>query len=112
MVTNNFKLFSQAEFIVNFSGTPIPKVSWFKDGFEIFSSRRTRIITENGKSILLIHQAALSDEGEIKCTATNRAGYASTQANLILEGQYQFISIKKRKKKKKIQSQISSCIKI
>ncbi|XP_046822486.1 titin homolog [Vespa crabro] len=75
----------QAEFVVRFTGTPLPKISWFKDGFEIFSSRRTRILTENGKSVLLIHQTALNDEGEIKCTATNRAGHVSTKARLILE---------------------------
>ncbi|XP_012219362.1 muscle M-line assembly protein unc-89 [Linepithema humile] len=75
----------QAEFVVQFSGTPLPKISWFKDGFEIFSSRRTRIITDNGKSVLLIHQTALNDEGEIKCTATNRAGHIATRAKLILE---------------------------
>ncbi|XP_043525688.1 titin homolog isoform X1 [Frieseomelitta varia] len=75
----------QAEFVVRFGGSPLPKISWFKDGFEIFSSRRTRIITESGRSVLLIHQTALNDEGEIKCTATNRAGHASTKARLILE---------------------------
>ncbi|KAL0100115.1 hypothetical protein PUN28_019518 [Cardiocondyla obscurior] len=75
----------QAEFTVQFSGTPLPKISWFKDDFEIFSSRRTKIITDNGKSILLIHQTALNDEGEIKCTATNRAGHIATRAKLILE---------------------------
>lgn len=75
----------QAEFVVQFSGTPLPKISWFKDSFEIFSSRRTRIITDNGKSVLLIHQTALNDEGEIKCTATNRAGHVATRAKLILE---------------------------
>ncbi|XP_071646937.1 uncharacterized protein [Temnothorax longispinosus] len=75
----------QAEFVIQFSGTPLPKISWFKDGFEIFSSRRTRIITDNGKSTLLIHQTALNDEGEIKCTATNRAGHIATRAKLILE---------------------------
>ncbi|XP_029169766.1 protein SON [Nylanderia fulva] len=75
----------QAEFVVQFSGTPLPKISWFKDGFEIFSSRRTRIVTDNGKSVLLIHQTALNDEGEIKCTATNRAGHVATRAKLILE---------------------------
>lgn len=74
--------------MVRFTGTPLPKISWFKDGFEIFSSRRTRILTENGKSVLLIHQTALNDEGEIKCTATNRAGHVSTKARLILEGQW------------------------
>ncbi|XP_076247129.1 uncharacterized protein LOC143187062 [Calliopsis andreniformis] len=75
----------QAEFVVRFSGSPLPKISWFKDGFEIFSSRRTRIITDSGRSVLLIHQTALNDEGEIKCTATNRAGHASTKAKLVLE---------------------------
>ncbi|XP_076647093.1 uncharacterized protein LOC143355830 [Halictus rubicundus] len=75
----------QAEFVVRFTGSPLPKISWFKDGFEIFSSRRTRIITDSGRSVLLIHQAALNDEGEIKCTATNRAGHTSTKARLILE---------------------------
>lgn len=75
----------KAEFIVYFVGQPPPKVSWFKDGFEIFSSRRIRITTEHDKSVLTIHQSALSDEGEIKCTATNRAGHASTKAQLTLE---------------------------
>ncbi|XP_026670519.1 titin homolog [Ceratina calcarata] len=75
----------QAEFVARFTGSPLPKISWFKDGFEIFSSRRTRIITDSGKTVLLIHQTALNDEGEIKCTATNRAGHISSKARLILE---------------------------
>ncbi|XP_078042597.1 uncharacterized protein LOC144472975 [Augochlora pura] len=75
----------QAEFVVRYTGSPLPKISWFKDGFEIFSSRRTRIITDSGRSVLLIHQTALNDEGEIKCTATNRAGHTSTKARLMLE---------------------------
>ncbi|XP_018330040.1 muscle M-line assembly protein unc-89 isoform X2 [Agrilus planipennis] len=73
------------EFVVHYMGQPPPKISWFKDGFEIFSSRRTRILTDNDRSTLTIHQAALSDEGEIKCTATNRTGHASTRAILKLE---------------------------
>lgn len=73
------------EFVVHLVGQPSPKVSWYKDGFEIFSSRRTRIVTENDKSVLIIHQGAMSDEGEIRCTITNRAGHASTRALLTLE---------------------------
>ncbi|KAF7989938.1 hypothetical protein HCN44_008612 [Aphidius gifuensis] len=75
----------RVEFLVQFIGIPIPKISWFKDDFEIFSSRRTRIITENGKSTLLIYQTSLSDVGQIKCTAVNKVGHVMTQANLILE---------------------------
>jgi titin len=67
-------------------GIPTPKVSWFKDGFEIFSSRRTTITTDSGKSVLIIHKTLIDDEGEIKCSATNRAGHISTRAKLIVEG--------------------------
>lgn len=66
-------------------GTPAPQISWFKDGFEIFSSRRTKITTDNGTSTLNIHQVALTDEGEIKCTATNRAGHVITRMSLKIE---------------------------
>ena len=80
----------QVELMVRVTGTPAPKISWFKDGLEVFSGRRSRVVT-NGEgtvitSTLLIHQAALADEGEIKCAATNRAGHAVTKAHLRLEG--------------------------
>lgn len=75
----------QCDFIVNVAGTPTPQFNWFKDGFEIFSSRRTKIVNENETSTLIIHQAALTDEGEIKCTASNRAGQVVTEANLKVE---------------------------
>lgn len=75
----------KAEFVVHFLGQPAPKVCWFKDTFEIFSSRRIRILTESDRSVLTIHQCSLSDEGDIKCTATNRAGHVSTKAKLTVE---------------------------
>uniref|UniRef100_A0A8D9ERA3 Titin n=1 Tax=Cacopsylla melanoneura TaxID=428564 RepID=A0A8D9ERA3_9HEMI len=75
----------KVEFTVQVEGIPTPKVSWYKDGFEMFSNRRQRIVTDNDISTLIIHQAALMDEGEIKCTATNRAGHAITKARLRLE---------------------------
>lgn len=75
----------KVEFKVNVIGTPQPQISWFKDGFEIFSSRRTKIINENNISILVIHQTSLTDEGEIKCTATNRHGHIVSRARLKVE---------------------------
>lgn len=73
------------EFRVSVAGTPAPQISWFKDGFEMFSSRRTKICSEGDFSVLIIHQAALTDEGEIKCTATNSAGSAVTICNLSID---------------------------
>lgn len=75
----------KVEFKVSVIGSPTSQIAWFKDGFEIFSSRRTKIITDNDTSTLVFYQASLTDEGEIKCTATNRAGYAFTRANLTIE---------------------------
>lgn len=75
----------KVEFRVQVQGTPPPVINWYKDGFEVFSSRRTKIINDNSMSTLIIHQAALTDEGEIKCSATNRAGHVITKALLKLE---------------------------
>lgn len=75
----------KVEFKVSFIGSPAPEIAWFKDGFEIFSSRRTKIVSENGSSSLIFYQASLTDEGEIKCSATNRAGYSFTKSNLKVE---------------------------
>jgi len=73
------------EFRVRILGEPPPEINWFKDGYEIFSSRRTKIVNDNEASILVIHQVALTDEGEIKCTATNRAGHVITKARLMVQ---------------------------
>lgn len=73
------------EFRVKFMGQPSPEINWFKDGYEIFSSRRTKIVNDTDASVLIIHQVALTDEGEIKCTATNRAGHVVTKSNLFVQ---------------------------
>ncbi|XP_017057986.1 muscle M-line assembly protein unc-89 [Drosophila ficusphila] len=73
------------EFRVRILGEPPPEINWFKDGYEIFSSRRTKIVNDNEASVLVIHQVALTDEGEIKCTATNRAGHVITKARLMVQ---------------------------
>ncbi|XP_050090842.1 titin homolog isoform X2 [Anopheles aquasalis] len=75
----------KVEFRVQVAGTPVPQISWFKDGFEIYSSRRARIVTEADVSVLVIHQTALTDEGEIKCAATNRAGHTVTRCQLMID---------------------------
>lgn len=75
----------KTEFRVSFTGAPAPTIAWFKDDYEIFSSRRTAITTTEAFSVLVFHQTLASDEGEIKCTATNRAGHAVTKARLALE---------------------------
>ncbi|XP_066595485.1 muscle M-line assembly protein unc-89 isoform X2 [Prorops nasuta] len=76
---------NRVEFILSVSGNPLPSVSWYKDDAPIFSSRRTRVYDENGKHILLIRQIVLSDDGEIKCVANNKAGQVTTTAKLTVK---------------------------
>lgn len=54
---------------------------------EMFSNRCQKISTEGCASSLLIYEATISDEAEIKCSATNRVGYAVTRAYLKVEGE-------------------------
>lgn len=73
------------EFHINVIGSPPPVINWFKDGFEIFSNRRAKIINDAGSSTLMFHQIALTDEGEIKCVATNRYGHVVTRFYLRID---------------------------
>ncbi|XP_071443271.1 uncharacterized protein MnM isoform X2 [Hetaerina americana] len=75
----------RVDFVVDLTGTPAPSICWYKDSNEIFSTRRTRVATGNGRSSLTFHQVGLADEGEIRCTATNKAGHAVTKASLKVE---------------------------
>ncbi|XP_046401617.1 titin isoform X2 [Ischnura elegans] len=73
------------DFVVDLTGTPAPSICWYKDSNEIFSTRRTRVATGSGRTSLTFHQVGLADEGEIRCTATNKAGHAVTKAMLRVE---------------------------
>ncbi|XP_065221788.1 titin [Planococcus citri] len=75
----------KVEFNVTFEGVPTPKISWYKDGLEIFSNRCQKISTEGNVSTFFIYEASIADESEIKCSATNRVGYAVTKAYLKVE---------------------------
>ncbi|KAJ8980937.1 hypothetical protein NQ317_000947 [Molorchus minor] len=70
---------------VNDGGSPISGylVEHRRTGSPI--GRRIRILNETDRSVLTIHQSSLSDEGEIKCTATNRAGHVSTKCVLTVQ---------------------------
>ncbi|XP_015783235.1 titin isoform X1 [Tetranychus urticae] len=64
-------------------GTPIPRLSWQKDGNQIFSSPPNLIIeTNNGASSLFINQATAGDAGWYQCVAANSAGTATTRGKV------------------------------
>lgn len=79
---------SQVEFSCDIIGTPRPDITWFKDGFEVYDTRRFGFLVEGDRYILILKEARLTDEGDIRVRATNRAGVASSQATLVVQGEY------------------------
>ena len=69
----------------NNSFTPPYTVDWFKDGVQIFSQSRTRIVKETGS--LFIRDIVDSDRGQYKCVVSNVAGKTtSASAELRIMG--------------------------
>lgn len=66
-------------------GTPIPRITWQKDGVPITPGPDVRISTDGGASTLDISRAKTSDAAWYQCTAQNVAGSTATRARLFVE---------------------------
>lgn len=66
-------------------GTPIPRITWQKDGVLIIPNPELRITNEGGASTLDIPRAKTSDAAWYQCTAQNVAGSTATRARLYVE---------------------------
>ena len=76
-------LFEQVNFTCVASGSPQPRIQWYKDGSPLASEM---------SQILVIEAADVSDRGIFYCTATNTEGVAtSTSAVLNIAGIQQYV---------------------
>ncbi|XP_068082222.1 titin [Anabrus simplex] len=66
-------------------GTPIPRITWQKDGVPITPGPNININTDSGASTLDIPRAKASDAAWYQCTAQNVAGSTATRARLFVE---------------------------
>jgi hypothetical protein len=65
------------------SGTPIPTLTWMKDGKILTPDNEYRIDVNDGYTRLFITNAQLvKDEGWYQCTATNTAGTSVTKTKV------------------------------
>ncbi|KAB1258940.1 Hemicentin-1 [Camelus dromedarius] len=69
---------------LNVHGTPVPVVSWLKDGNAVLIDGLQHMSNPDGT--LSIHQATLSDAGAYMCVATNIAGSDETEITLHVQG--------------------------
>lgn len=66
-------------------GTPVPRITWQKDGVPLMQSADVKITTDGGASKLDIYRAKASDAAWYQCTAQNVAGSTATRARLYVE---------------------------
>ncbi|PSN37209.1 Titin, partial [Blattella germanica] len=66
-------------------GTPIPRITWQKDGVPIVPGPDVHIAIDSGASTLDIPRAKASDAAWYQCTAQNVAGSTATRARLFVE---------------------------
>lgn len=66
-------------------GTPIPRISWQKDGIAVTSNQNVHIAIEGGATTLDIPRSNATDAGWYQCTAQNVAGSTATRARLFVE---------------------------
>lgn len=76
----------QVEFIVDIVGTPEPDITWYKDGHEVYDTKKYEFKRIGDRYMLVLLRSEAGDAGDIRVKATNKAGVASSQAVLRIEG--------------------------
>ena len=66
-------------------GTPVPRITWQKDGAQCVPNDNCYIAVDGGDTALDIPQAMACDAGWYQCTAQNVAGSTATRARLFVE---------------------------
>ena len=105
------------------SGSPIPSLSWLKNGDELSSQDAAQVRYYEGRAVLTISSVTSSDSGMYQCLAENNVGNVQATAIVIVHRSGEIIVIqtfldlcnllitKKREKKGK-KSQIVSSLSI
>ncbi|XP_035212215.1 LOW QUALITY PROTEIN: titin-like, partial [Stegodyphus dumicola] len=69
-------------------GTPIPNITWQKDGVQIHSQPPDILIeTSDGASTIYFNRVTILDSAWYQCTAQNQAGSTATRARLYVESE-------------------------
>ncbi|XP_028847169.1 titin-like [Denticeps clupeoides] len=77
---------SAARFEAQVSGTPVPEVSWFRDG-QVLSAAAlpgAQISFSDGRAVLMIPAVTAAHSGRFSIRATNGAGQATSTAELLV----------------------------
>lgn len=82
LISQNLRVSSQYEVIVNISGYPLPKVSWYKDSLKIETSGEYVVETTETTSKFMIKTIERHHSGKVTVKAKNSAGAASVDLSV------------------------------
>ena len=73
-------------------GEPEPDIHWYKDGVELKNSRKYKLdFPDDDVAVLIVKETTLDDAGEYTCKAVNSSGTEESHAEIIVEGNIQFL---------------------
>ena len=75
-------------------GKPEPSIKWFRDDKEISSGKAYQTSYKKGHVSLKIFKCKSSDSAKYKCVAQNECGTAVSTAQLVVQGQSKYLSLK------------------
>lgn len=65
-------------------GSPVPSITWFKDGERVEDTARYQTRSNGKRATLTVTNATLDDEGDYKCVAENPLGSAFCSCELLV----------------------------
>ena len=68
------------------AGYPAPKVTWYRNGREIYEGRKFKVTNIGNIHTLVINEVYEEDTGEIVVKVTNKGGSKTARANLQIQG--------------------------
>ncbi|NIG59652.1 titin-like [Pontoporia blainvillei] len=77
-------------FECHISGYPSPKVTWYREDYQIESSIDFQITFQSGIARLMIREVFAEDSGRFTCSAVNEAGTVSTSCYLAVQVSEEF----------------------
>ncbi|XP_043200177.1 twitchin-like [Amphibalanus amphitrite] len=75
----------KASFTIQFTGSPLPTVHWYKNKERVQPDDRCQVVTLGERSSLLLHPVLLEDAGTVTCELINPIGSVSSSARLLVE---------------------------
>ena len=75
------------------AGIPAPKVEWSLKGEPLGASASVIIETTEGQSTLTLKSLTGRSTGKVKVTATNVAGQASAEFDVVVKGRLTFVAL-------------------